>query len=84
MYICFLSLALLAVSIFDIRHNGLVAQLLLIHHKSYVNCLLYVPVAQLVEHLTFNQRVVGSNPAGHTTSKILIKKAFELYVGAVC
>ena len=26
------------------------------------------PVAQPVEHLTFNQRVVGSNPAGLTNS----------------
>ena len=25
-----------------------------------------VPIAQPVEHLTFNQRVAGSNPAGHT------------------
>ena len=25
-----------------------------------------VPLAQLVEHLTFNQRVTGSNPVGHT------------------
>ena len=27
----------------------------------------YVPVAQLVEHLTFNQRVGGSSPLGYTT-----------------
>ena len=26
------------------------------------------PVAQPVEHLTFNQRVVGSNPAGLTNN----------------
>gem|GEM_PF-6208872 len=25
-----------------------------------------VPVAQSVEHLTFNQGVTGSNPVGHT------------------
>ena len=26
----------------------------------------YVPIAQSVEHLTFNQRVLGSNPNRHT------------------
>ncbi len=26
----------------------------------------YVPVAQLVEHPTFNRTVEGSNPSGHT------------------
>ena len=31
-----------------------------------------VPLAQLVEQLTFNQRVVGSNPTGHTTFLRLI------------
>ncbi len=27
-----------------------------------------MPVAQLVEHVTFNHGVVGSNPAGHTNN----------------
>ena len=27
--------------------------------------MIYVPIAQLEEHLTFNQVVLGSNPSGH-------------------
>ena len=30
------------------------------------------PVAQLVEHLTFNQRVTGSNPVGVTQQIALV------------
>ena len=32
--------------------------------KVYTSQLLYVIVAQLIEHLTFNQMAVGSNPTG--------------------
>ncbi len=35
--------------------------------------LIYVPLAQSVEHLTFNQRVEGSSPSWHTI--------FILYAG---
>lgn len=35
--------------------------------KVYTSQLLYVIVAQLIEHLTFNQRVVGLSPISHTT-----------------
>ncbi len=34
-----------------------------------------VPLAQLVEQLTFNQRVEGSNPSGHTTFLLHIKRS---------
>ena len=33
------------------------------------------PVAQLVEHLTFNQRVTGSNPVGLTK----VSKGFRVF-----
>ena len=42
--------------------------------KSYTSQLLYVIVAQLVEHLTFNQRVVGLSPISHTTKTNLTKE----------
>ena len=32
---------------------------------SYLMCLVYVPVAQLVEHVTFNHGVPGSSPGRH-------------------
>jgi hypothetical protein len=38
------------------------------------------PVAQPVEHLTFNQRVVGSNPAGITKIKIAAIGRFFYYM----
>ena len=34
-------------------------------------------VAQLVEHLTFNQRVLGSNPS-QITKKIAVNRSFDL------
>ena len=37
---------------------------------------MYGPVAQLVEQLTFNQWVAGSNPAGLTTNT---SKGYSLY-----
>ena len=40
--------------------------------------LFYVPIAQLVEHLTFNQRVASSNPAGHTTKTNALSEITKL------
>ena len=34
--------------------------------KEVVQCAQYPPIAQLVEHLAFNQGVPGSNPGGRT------------------
>lgn len=35
----------------------------------------YVPIAQPVEHLTFNQRVASSNLAGHTNKSAKFRKS---------
>ena len=40
------------------------------------------PVAQLVEHLTFNQRVPGSSP-GQVTKKLRRKSGLFLYLKTV-
>ena len=39
---------------------------------------LHGPIAQPVEHLTFNQGVAGSNPAGLTIQKLLILEVLSL------
>ena len=38
-------------------------------HWSESSTVLYVPLAQLAEHLTFNQVVLGSNPRRHTLGR---------------
>lgn len=42
------------------------------YQKVYAMNIMYAPVAQLVEHLTFNQRVEGSTPSGRTKMKIYV------------
>ena len=43
----------------------------------YLFYLLYVVVAQLAEHLTFNQDVEGSNPSHHTIIRSLSSDGLE-------
>ena len=43
----------------------------------YLFYLLYVVVAQLAEHLTFNQGVEGSNPSHHTIIRSLSSDGLE-------
>ena len=43
----------------------------------YLFYLLYVVVAQLAEHLTFNQAVEGSNPSHHTIIRSLSSDGLE-------
>ena len=43
-----------------------------IEYPLKVKCLKFVSVAQLVEHLIFNQRVRGSNLLGRTNSQMAI------------
>ena len=54
---------------FESPHNGCSKQVLI--KQGHVPIFPHIPeegpVAQLVEHLTFNQRVTGSNPVGLTT-----------------
>ena len=41
----------------------------------------YVPIAQQVEHLTFNQVVLGSNPNRHTSRFIIGIRSLLMLVG---
>ena len=44
-------------------------------------CLVYAPVAQMEEHLTFNQGVLGSSPSRRTSRFIIGIRSLLMLVG---
>ena len=46
-----------------------------------IRVLLFVPVAQSEEHLTCNQRVLGSSPSRHTNLFIIGIRSLLMFVG---